>query len=228
MRRVVVPLLGLAALLLVSGCPSVSVMTTAKTIGAGKNEIAFSPSVYGIAASTVGGSSSGSVNTGLFWGGAIDLMYRHGFGDHFDLGGSLSGFGELIVDGKINFIDTPVIALSVDPGIGGVFFGAASVGAGYVQFNVPLLFDIAFGESVRLTLAPKYSGLWAFAAASSSAGSGSVSAYSHLLGGAAGLEIKAGKVFRIMPHGGFLTRANNPSGYSGVLVSGGVAFKFVF
>jgi len=66
-------------------------MTTAKSIGPGKNEFAFSPTAYGFSAQAVGGSASAS--TGLLYGGAVDFMYRHGFSDRFDLGVSLTGFG---------------------------------------------------------------------------------------------------------------------------------------
>jgi hypothetical protein len=210
-------------LVLAAGCPSVSTFTTAKTVGDGKNEFAFSPTFYGITPTVTGGE-----DVDMVYGGAIDFMYRRGIGDHFGLGVSLTGLGQLGIDGKINFLDTEHVAMAIDPGVGGVFVGLGEgVGGGYLQVNAPLLIDLAFGDSVRLTLAPKYTGIFAFGVAEGHAAAGST----HFVGGATGLEIKAGRVFRIMPHGGILYWLDQPEGSdvtNVILVSGGVAFKFVF
>jgi hypothetical protein len=203
-----------------SGCPSVTTMTTAKTIGKGNNDFTFSPSAYGVAGSAVGSTSS----TDIFYGGAVDIMYRRGFTDNFDLGASLTGLGLLSIDGKINFIDTKNIALALDPGIGGVFTGISNVGAGYLQVTFPVLFDVAFSDSVRLTLGPRYMGIYSFATAEGR----TASAYSHWVGGSLGIEFKLGKVFRLMPHGGAVAWVNKPEGVTGFLFTGGLACKFIF
>lgn len=228
--------LGLAAILLMlSGCPSLSQLTTATPVGAGKNMIAFAPSAYGFGIAALGSTDTTFASeSGLLVGGVIDAMYRRGFTDRVDMGIQISGWGNVMVDGKINLLNSSVIALSIDPGIGGFFAGVGSVGAGYLQFNAPLLIDLKLGKSVTIALAAKYIGLYLFAGESTS--STVAKKYISLVGGNIALELRVTRVFYLMPHGGVFFWHNNPTVSSGgasasiaaAWFTGGLAFKFKF
>jgi hypothetical protein len=189
-----------AAAIAASGCPSAPQLVNARPIGNGKNMFIVAGTVTGFSLASTGASNSNADDDvyGLITLPSIDLMYRRGIGNHFDLGVSLTGWGKVGIDGKINFINTPTFAMSIDPGIGGFFIGAGDVGAGYLQFTLPLLFDIVFSPGTRLTLAPMYSGIYAFATESSS--SSSASAYSHLIGGNIAFEFAVSRSLRLQPY----------------------------
>ena len=145
-----------------TGCPSMPMMTTAKTIGDAKNELTIAPGVVGFSASAFGGSGTLTLPD-------VGLGYRRGIGDSFDLGVTVGGFGHLQLDGKVNFLGNAKgdkFALAIDPTVGGVFIGAGNVGAGYVDFAVPVLMDLAVNDSVRFTIGPRYRGYLLFAGAS--------------------------------------------------------------
>ena len=174
------------ALAALSGCPKVATLTTAKTIGAGRNDVTISPGVVGLGLAAVGSTTEGgTTDTALAIAPVVDVMYRRGIGDMFDLGITLSNWGNVSIDGKINLVDAGAFALAVDPGVGGFFFSAGDVGGGYVQFDAPLLIDLALGDTARITFAPKYVGIVAFATSEGS----SASDVTHLVGLTAGIEI---------------------------------------
>ena len=219
-------------LVVLTGCPSISTLTTAKPIGDGKNEIAASPGVIGFTAAALGNSTDSKGNTtttttttGTVYAPTLDLMYRHGFGDWFDLGISITGFGNVGVDGKFNLLNTGFLAVSLDPGVSGVFVGSGDVAGGYVELSLPVLVDFQLANWLTLTVWPKYIGIYAFGTSSGS----TVDSFNHFLGGGGGLEFKFGEVFRLMPHGGAVAWANSPDGVEGnVWFEGGLAAKFVF
>ena len=57
-----------------TGCPSMPMMTTAKTIGDAKNELTIAPGVVGFSASAFGGSGTLTLPD-------VGLGYRRGIGD---------------------------------------------------------------------------------------------------------------------------------------------------
>ncbi len=224
----------LATVIAASGCPSTPLLVNARPLGNGKNAVIVAGTVYGVSLASTGSSSSNSDVSGLLTVPTLDLMYRHGFGNRFDMGFALTGWGKVSVDGKINILNSPRFAFSIDPGIGGFFLAAGDVGAGYMQFTVPFLFDIAFSPSSRLTLAPMYSGIYTFASGGSGTGSsGSASVYTHLIGGNVGFEFTLSRLFRLQPFVGatWLYNSNlskSSASISSVWWNAGLAAKFVF
>ncbi len=183
------------ALLLIAaalaGCPSVAPMTTARPLGAGKNAMVVAGSIYGFSVKAVGNNETSSGSTteqevGVLILPIVDVMYRRGLGSRVDIGVALRGYGQVGFDVKVNLVNTPAFALSLDPGVGGVFFGTGNVAAGYLQVDAPLLIDIAFSSRVRLAFAPKYTGIFAFSTDEGSTQGAGV----HLLGGHAGHRVR--------------------------------------
>lgn len=208
-----------------TGCPSMPMMTTAKTIGDAKNELTIAPGVVGFSASAFGG-------TGTLTLPDVGLGYRRGIGDSFDLGVTVGGFGHLQLDGKVNFLGNAKgdkFALAIDPTVGGVFIGAGNVGAGYVDFAVPVLMDLAVNDSVRFTIGPRYRGYLLFAGAS---GVGSESHLSHLIGTGLGGEFVVGDTVALQPWGtvDYLLNpvATEGKSTSAILFTGGLAIKLRF
>lgn len=227
-RVVVVFIPALFALLLLSGCPSTVLLNNARPIPVGKNELTFSGSLMTFAASSLGDDSGTSTSSaGILYIPTFAFMYRRGLASFFDLGVALRGNGQVFVDGKFCLLNTKPIAVSLNPGIGGVFVGSGDVAVGYMQFDFPVLIDFSFGKVVTLTVSPKYVGILAFA----SEGAQSESAFRHLAGGNVAVRFNIGRTFSLMPHGGLVAWVDKPSGYDDVQLlwfTGGLAAKFTF
>ncbi|AKT36345.1 hypothetical protein [Chondromyces crocatus] len=203
-----------SALLL--GCPSYSSMTTAKAVTPGQFELGVSPGATGLSYGALGGSGAGS--SGMVVIPNVDFGVRYGFHERFDAAFQISGWGNFGVDAKVNFLDTEHFALAIDPGVNSTFLAAGENGAAFVQYQIPLLVDIAPADWVRITLGPRYVGLYAF--------SNNESAYENFVGGSVGLEFVASKRIRLQPHAGLVTWLGDTQSSSNVLFSAGFAIKF--
>jgi hypothetical protein len=236
-RKLALPALAALSTTLLMGCPSMPMMTTAKTIGDGKNQVTISPGVVGFSGSVFGSTGSDSTGgVGTLVVPDLMLAYRRGIGDRFDLGVGLSGFGKFSVDGKINFIGNgkdDKFALAIDPTFGGVILGVGSVGAGYLDYGLPLLLDLAPTAWFRATLAPRYRGNFIFAAAKGE----SESEVLHYFGSGLGAEFIVSDMVALQPHAAFDVLLNPPSyqdangvevSSSAVAITGGLAIKLNF
>ncbi|MBM4360086.1 MAG: hypothetical protein FJ096_18425 [Deltaproteobacteria bacterium] len=235
-RKLAPPALAAVSAFLLTGCPSMPMMTTAKTIGDGKNQVTISPGVVGFSGGVFGAAAGASASTG----GTIlvpDLMlaYRRGIGDSFDLGIGLSGFGKFSLDGKVNFLGngkSDKFALAIDPTFGGVILGVGSIGAGYLDYGLPILLDLAPNDWFRATLAPRYRGNFFFAAAQGETDS----RVTHYLGSGLGAEFTLNDTVQLQPHAAFDVLLNPPPtrrdgvemSSSAVALTGGLAVKLNF
>lgn len=231
-KRVTVTFLCTLAIAL-AGCPTFSRFTTAKAIGDGKNEITVSGGVTGFNPSIIAkeeeSGTTFEVDETLITP-TVDLMYRHGFGDWFDFGVSLSGLlGRVGVDFKFNFLDIGFLSVAIDPGVSGVFLPLGDVGAGYVQIDAPLLVDIAPLEWLRVTLFPQYIGLYVYG----DTGASPIESFTHFVGGGGSIQFRLGSVVTLAPHAGAAVWVNPPDLGSSievktVLFTAGLAAKFGF
>lgn len=224
-----------SATIVASGCPTSPQLVNARPIGNGRNMFIVAGTVTGFSLSSTGASNSSADDDvyGLLTLPSIDVMYRRGIGNHFDLGVSITGWGKIGVDGKINLINTPSFAMSVDPGIGGFFIGVGDAGGGYLHLTLPILFDIVFSPGARLTLAPMYQGMYAFATASDGSSSASASAYSHFFGGNIAFEFAVSRSLRLQPYVGVTYYYNpelNDSSVDAAAIwwNAGLALKILF
>jgi hypothetical protein len=204
----------LAGALALGGCPSVSSLTTARTVKPGKHEVHIAPGIVNIPVAMFGESVISYVPT-------VDFGYRAGLTDMLDLGVRLSSWGNIGLNLKIGLLDSEPVRLSLDPGLGGVFLASGDSSVGYLQFDVPLLVDLYFGESFTLTLGPKYTALYAWASDLGTTGSG----VAHMVGATIGFEFLVGNTFAIQPHGGVLFSASGNE--SVALWTAGIAFKIL-
>lgn len=214
--------LGVTALALLAvgttGCPNVASLTTARVLQPGTHELTIAPAAYGLSTGLFDKSS-----TDIGYAGTIDFGYRAGVADIVDIGVRLSNFGNVNVDVKVGLLDKESVRLAIDPTLGGVFFGAGDVSAGYMQFDLPVLLDIAPSENFCITVGPRYSMLFFFAGAPG----GAESDAEHMVGGTLGLEFAIGNSFAIQPNAGLMFWLNAPSGIDAMFFTAGVAFKFL-
>jgi hypothetical protein len=200
----------IGAAFLVAGCPNVANLTTARVNKPGTHEITVAPAVYGMPAGVF--NADGDGGDGGVMAGTVDLGYRAGLVENVDLGVRLSNWGNINLDVKIGLVDEEAVRLALDPTIGGVFFGAGSVSAGYFQFDLPVLVDIALSERFAITVGPRYTMLGFFG--------GGESAFQHYVGTTFGVEIALGDTFAIQPHGGMMFGMNRPQGVNSMIFTG--------
>ena len=212
-----VALLGLVAVG-TTGCPNVASLTTARVIQPGTHEITIAPAAYGMSAGLFDSNEKE-----LAYSGTIDFGYRAGVADIVDVGVRLSNFGNVNVDVKVGLVESEHLRLAVDPTLGGVFLSVGGVSAGYMQFDLPVLLDIAPSERFSITIGPRYSMLFFFAGAPG----GSTSEAQHLVGSTLGFEFALGNSFAIQPNAGLMFWLNAPSDIDAMFFTAGVAFKFL-
>lgn len=212
-----------AAVLCLTGCPSMPMMTTAKTIGDGKNEIVIAPGVVGFSAGVFDKTSTATITVP-----DVTLGYRRGIGENFDLGATLTGFGHLQLDGKVNLLGNTKadrVALALDPTLGGVFAAVGTVSAGYVDFGLPLLIDLAASDAIRLTVGPRYRGTYLFGSANSEG----ASTLLNYAGTGLGAEFIVSDVVALQPWGTVDYLLNPPgdgtTDVSALFFTGGLAIK---
>lgn len=208
----------LAGALALGGCPSVSNLTTARTVKPGKHEVHIAPGVVGVSTDFIG---TGSNSTAYM--PTIDFGYRLGLTDMLDLGIRLSSWGNFGFNVKVGLVDSDPIRLSLDPGIGGVFFGANDATVGYLQLDLPVLLDIYAGESFTFNIGPRYTMLYAWA----SDFGASASSAAHTIGATVGAEFVVSNGFAMQPHAGFLYIVNSVEGTSPIIFTVGIAFKIL-
>lgn len=180
----------LPVLALLAGCPSVSSLTTARTITPGKFQLTVAPGFEGFSVTSKATKDNAAVGVP-----AIEFGGRYGFSEAMDVGFK-AGMGGIGGDLKYQFVRSPTsdsgLDLALDPGLATNF--------GSLVLSVPLLVGFNFSGH-QLVLGPKLiDQLW-FASAVASDGSGSSSASVNVLyaGASVGLSLKLSDAFRVMP-----------------------------
>lgn len=139
-------------LLVVTGCASIGNVQRADTVGKGNYQIGIEPGVQVISAPSVSIPYP-----------HLDASFRYGITDGIDLG-ARAGFSFLELQGKflVTKPGAPGVIVSIAPTIGGIFIGDASIGAGLLNFAVPALIGIPFGDH-EFVIGPRLQGIFAFA-----------------------------------------------------------------
>lgn len=130
----------LVALLVASGCPSLSNLHTARPVNAGETELALAGGAY-----TFRGDDDGAEPEGRL--PFMELASRRGFGERFDAGVRLTSATMLGFDLNYALFLGDRVAVSVDPGASFLFGGIA---ISYLW--LPLLVDLDLTPDVTLTL----------------------------------------------------------------------------
>lgn len=191
------------------GCAN-AILTTARPIGDGIDEVAIAPQVRATPRDPFHdeGASGETASVGAW--PSLDVGYRHGVGDQLDFGVTINGWGNGRLDAKVGGAPTDWFAAAVDAGVSSNILGLPE--AGYVRGDAALLFDLAPSDAVRVTLGPV----------------GSVGRVHRLrwytAGGMLGTEIVANPVFAVQPFVSAELMFDTSSGRL-LVFGGGVAFK---
>lgn len=171
------------ALSVVAGCSTHGGLTTAHSVGDGNLQVAIEPGV---------GAYMAAGNTLVL--PQFNVGVRYGLSDRAEIGGRI-GTSLYEVTGKYVFTDPEAdTVISIAPSGSLIAFGGGGVGAGYFNYQVPLLFGIPSGEN-QIVVGPKLRHSIYFG------GGGGTSAGGQLvmIGGVAAYSIKVSEKFRFHP-----------------------------
>ncbi|MBX7100633.1 MAG: hypothetical protein K1X89_23170 [Myxococcaceae bacterium] len=164
-----------------SGCVSISSMQSADTLGKGNFQIGAEPGAQ--------------ILTGVAGYPHIDLSFRYGANDRFDIGGRV-GQSFLELQTKVLLTEPgAAFKLSLAPAVGGGYVAAGGAGFGVLNISVPVLAGIAVSDNIELVLGPRMVNWLYFGG--SSGGSGSV--YAMGVGGSFGAAFGLSESFKLMP-----------------------------
>lgn len=207
-RSSVTALSVLALATALSGCFSFATVTTAEPLAPGEFEFTAAPTVTGFSAAAFGADTSIST---VLMSPTLDFYARIGVAEDVDIALSYTGWMQTNFDLKWRFLHTESLDVAINPHVGGIFWDIGSVGAGYVSFGLPVLFDIPLSERVIFTVAPKWEAVNLLA---TDGEGGSASKLLHFVGASVALQIafEDSRRFLIQPFGGFVAWANPPAG----------------
>lgn len=174
---------------LLLGCPSVSSLTSARTLDEGQLQFVISPTISGV-------GTTGPEGTGVPMIPMAEGQFRYGITDNVELGGKLwlGGFAAHMKFGLVRSHEDSGFNLSLDPGLSyaGISVGGATAGAVYVY--LPLLMGVRFGNGHEFTFGPRVVPVLGGAFTSNDG----TSAYAVLAGGSLGASFNLGAL-RLMP-----------------------------
>ncbi len=138
---------GVAGLVLVSGCVSLSSVQTADTLGAGRVQVGLEPGVAGVVAPS----------SKLTAAPAADLSLRYGLFEHLDIGGR---FGQSGLELQTRLMVTPrawPVVVSLAPSIAGTFRVSSNLAISGQLLNLalPLLVGVRFGAGHQVVFGPR-------------------------------------------------------------------------
>ncbi len=217
MRRAVSVLLPLAVVL--AGCPSSTLMHTAKPVRVGQNQIGINAVGYN---PRVAGES---VTFPTF-----EIQLRRGLSEKSDFGAKYSFPLTISLDYNLLLVDSGV-AISIDPSLSPMYIsssttapdGTSSTASAFWAWGfLPVLIDVVNNDSMALTLSPRVGFLYASGVFSEEGMDFATSGTSGWYGAGLGLKINAGQNFAIMPEISLLA----PFDGGVTLVQGAVGFLF--
>ncbi len=221
MRRAVTVLLPLAAVL--AGCPSSTLMHTAKPVRTGVNQI-------GINAVGFRPQSEGtSVTVPTF-----EIQVRRGLSESSDVGIKYSFPLTLTLDYNL-LLANGSVPISIDPTISPMYLSTTqdtvdvngntttqTTSMFWAWGYLPVLVDVINTESVALTLSPRVGFVYASAASSGDGMGFADSGINWMYGGGLGLRIGGAESFAVMPEVSFLA----PFQGGGTIIQGALGFLF--
>lgn len=211
------------ALLVLTGCPSLSTMQTPATVP--RNELRYGVGVEGVGYSkkdSAGVTSTASVPQ-------FEFSVRYGVTDNVDVGAKLYLIGAE-VGGKYEFVKGDFEA-AVAPAVSyiSVTLSGSDAGGGdsklsVAYLHVPLLLGYKLADSFGIAFGPKALYAIATGSASSSMSQSSATSSGLMAGGFASLQLRLGKAFWIAPE----LNVYKPftAGATGVIWQGGLALLF--
>ena len=223
MFRSLLPLLLLPAAVVVSGCPTASSLSSARTLDRGAVEVTVAPTVInGIA---LGQNDDGQTTSSVVGVPSAEAHIRYGISDRVEIGAKLylGGFAGHL---KLGLIRSETaddgFNLSFDPGLSYAGIGAGGVGVGVVYLYLPVLAGYRFGGH-ELTFGPRLVPVLAGVTVGSGSGNGMVV----LGGGSLGISLRLGDSFRLHPELSLLAPLNqDPSDSQGAMAQFSLGFSF--
>lgn len=190
---------GVAAIMLLSGCPDPNTYGTPRTLGPGDLQLQASTPVYGF---TENGKTQ-------FTAGFPSVGARLGLADRLDMGARLVGFFGLGSDLKYNFLRGR-IDMAVDPMVQGFYMPPAqysasttlTTGIAIIQAQVPLLVGFNIDEATTVVVTPGFIATLATASPEENGGSPSQIAFATTGAGArlgVGLNVHTSETFSWQP-----------------------------
>src|SRR5512140_1228870 len=210
------------ALVVLTGCPSLSTMQTPATVP--KGELRFGVGLEGVGYSEK--ESGGTTST--VTAPQLELNARYGVTDNIDVGAKLYLIGAE-VGGKYQFVKgafeaavapaASYISVSLDSGNGG---GSSSFSVTYL--HLPLLLGYKLTDWFELAFGPKALYAIASGSANDSTSQSSVTSSGFMVGGFGSLQLRIGKAFWLAPE----VNVYKPftKGATGVIWQGGLALLF--
>lgn len=215
-------MLGVAALAF-TGCPSVSNLTSARTLDKGALEVTVAPTF--VSGSVLGLDSDGNTVAAGLTLPSMEGQLRYGLTDNVEMGAKLSvgGFAGHL---KLGLLRSETAEdgfnLSFDPGVSFMGFGAGGGLAGVVYVYLPVLAGYRFGGhevTFGPRLVPTFAGV--------GGGGASNGGVSFLGGGSAAVSFRLGESFRITPEFSLLTPLQGaPQESTTVLAQFSLGFSF--
>ena len=191
--RVFVALVPLA-LLVVTGCPSLSTMQTPATVPKGALRVGMGLESLGFTQ-----KDSEGISTNTF--GQYELNARYGVTDNVDLGVKLYGIG-IEVGGKYQFVKGDFEA-AIAPAVSYVSLDLSIDGpkttTGITYLHLPLLFGYKLVDSLELAFGPKAVYMIVVDSTIGSSNQSSVTSTGFAAGGFASIQLRIGKAFWIAP-----------------------------
>ena len=191
---------GLAALVLLCACPSVTNLKNVRALDKGEYELTFAAEAGGVSVPTTSTNAGGSVVYPQF-----EFAGRWGVADGLDLGFKVYPVGAEF-DGTVQLLRGG-LSLTLDPGVGifGIVLfngsGSSSENASYVSIPVhlDLLAGIGSAEGTQFVIGPGLYTFFTLSGASAGGTSESESAITLMAGGTVGVSFALSNSFRIMP-----------------------------
>ncbi len=210
------------SLLVASSCLSIGGVQRADTMGRGNYQFTTEPGVH--LALPPAGTQTIFGPVSFLLGPMIDFGARYGVSDGVDLGARIGTTG-LDVNAKFLLTkpDDLNLAVSLNPTVGGFFFGLANAAFAYGTINFPVLIGFKFGHH-ELVLGPRLMAQFLLAGASSA----SAGAFVLTPGATVGFAISFQDIFTLLPEIGLAVPLIGGTGVNvaGMMGSAGNANQF--
>jgi len=194
-------ILPIGAALLLSGCPSYSLMHTAKPITPETNEfgVMLVGAGFGFASQDVGGVE---IDGASLAGPGVEFQIRHGVNEKMDFGLKYSTTQPFSLTGDLNIglVNSEGFNLSIDPTISPMYISAGDLTFFSVTLLAPIMADVVSTDSMGLTLSFIPGFQYGSVSGSTTDDSVAVDGIALALGGSIGWKIKLGETFSLMPN----------------------------
>ncbi len=183
-------ILGFATLSVVlSACPSLSTLHTAKPVEVGEIEVTVAPGLYGA------GLNDSSIGGGVIALPQTELQLRYGVDENMDIGIKYSNFVMFTFDFNWALINTDDFVLSVDPTFSGLMLPSTSGSVYLAYLWLPILMDVVNTDSFALTVGIKPG----FITGGAGSDLGSVGSTGAMMGFSLGAKVMLTERFGLLP-----------------------------